>query len=903
VSEFLPFIVVGIATGAVYSLMAAGLLLTFKTSGIFNFGHGAIATAAAYLFYFLHYVRGYNWEVSFILAALVAGLIIGLLMERVARLLANQRTDLQVVGTVGIYLLVEGIATVTYGTGTIRVEQFLPYGNDVFSIGGVDILYSQATITAIGFLLVGALYVLFRWTRTGIAVRAVVDNPDLLSMSGTSAARTRRISWIIGSVFATASGVLLLPFLGLNATVLTLLVVQAFGAAAIGSFSSLPWTFVGGIGIGIVSTLSEKYVVSITWLAGLPEGLPVIILFVVLLVIPRRKLVKRGVAEKMARVEWRARGPFRAGMGACIAVVLLLVPVLVGSNMIGFYTAGIAQAIIILSLGLLVRMSGQVSLCHATFAAIGAVVFSQLVLQQGIPWFAALFIAALVVAPVGALVALPAIRLSGVFLALATFGFGIAVQQLLYPQGFMFGALTIGRSVPRPSFATSNSSFYYVVMGFLVVTAGCIFALQRSRLGRLLRGLGEAPAAVETMGLGSNVTRVIVFSISAFIAAIAGILYSASVHFAVSTDPFFSPFQSLTLLAVLALAPFGAPWYAVFGGVAAVIPGYFPGVNSAYWLDSFFGVSAIFIAVTGGQPAMPEFFRKRLSRLSEVEQLPSSDPPAASHASSRGGHPVGRGLELHGVSVKFGGLTAVDNLTLRAPVGVVTGLIGPNGAGKTSTFDACSGLNTQISGEVKLHAEDITKYGPPARARRGLGRTFQRMHLADSLTVWENVALGREAGLAGSRVGSQLLARRSETHEIHNATSGALELCGISGLASFQAGGLSTGQRRLVELARCLAGDFNVLLLDEPSSGLDEQETRRFLVVLRRILAERGCGILLVEHDMAMVMEICSYIYVLDFGRLIFEGDPNSVIQSSIVQDAYLGTAAIQSTDKGGIIA
>jgi ABC-type branched-subunit amino acid transport system ATPase component len=165
------------------------------------------------------------------------------------------------------------------------------------------------------------------------------------------------------------------------------------------------------------------------------------------------------------------------------------------------------------------------------------------------------------------------------------------------------------------------------------------------------------------------------------------------------------------------------------------------------------------------------------------------------------------------------------------------------------------------------------------------------MALCDRLTVAENVALGRESGLAGGNVLSQLAATRSQRLETEAAAWAAMDLCGIADLAGTQAGALSTGQRRLVELARCLAGRFDILILDEPSSGLDRRETEALARILRRTVEERGCGILLVEHDMELVMSVCAQIYVLDFGRLLFEGDPATVAASPEVQAAYLGYA------------
>lgn len=253
------------------------------------------------------------------------------------------------------------------------------------------------------------------------------------------------------------------------------------------------------------------------------------------------------------------------------------------------------------------------------------------------------------------------------------------------------------------------------------------------------------------------------------------------------------------------------------------------------------------------------------------------------------------GLSVQGLSVRYGGLHAVEDVSLDAPVGRITGLIGPNGAGKTTTFNACTGLVRPSAGGVALAGEDITRLAPQARARRGLGRTFQRMELFDSLTVAENVALGREAGLAGRAPLKHLFATRSERQQVDDLAREALHRCGIEDVASRRTADLSTGHRRLVELARAIAGGFSMLLLDEPSSGLDKDETERFGEILRELVADGDHGILLVEHDMALVMSTCSYLYVLDFGKLLFEGTPEAVADSDVVRAAYLGAEAVAS--------
>jgi ABC-type branched-subunit amino acid transport system ATPase component/branched-subunit amino acid ABC-type transport system permease component len=889
-TDLLPFIISGIATGAIYGLAGTGLVLTYKTSGLFNFGHGALATVAAYLFYALHVEHGLGWEQSFVISVVVAGPLLGLVVERVARNLAQQRTAMKIVGTVGMILIVQGLGTMKYGPDLINVDNYLPKATESFRFADVNVQYKYVIVTGVAIVIVAALYALFRFSRLGLAMRAVVDDPDLLDIKGTSPVRVRRFAWMIGSTLAAVSGVLVLPLVGLEPITLTFLVVSAFGAAALGAFSSIPLTFVGGLVIGVGADICKNYTPNVSWLAGLPPSLPFIALLLVLLVLPRRKLVPPNRVQIRQALEWHAPPRVRGLTGLVVLIPFLLVPAFAGVRL-GFYTVGLTQIIMFLSLGLLVRTSGQVSLCHSTFAAIGAVAFSQLTVQHHVPWLLAVLLASFVAVPVGALIAIPAIRLSGLFLALATLGFAITVERLFYPLNFMFTSAAQGRPVPRPSFAQGDDAYYYLVLAFAIAIAVLMVAIHRGRLGRLLRGMSESPVAVSTAGLNTNVTKMLVFCLSAFLAATSGVLYAASVQNAGAADSHFTSFASIILLATLAIAPFVEPWYAIFIGMTAIIPGYIEGSNTLNIMNVLFGVFAIQVAMQGGPSTMPMRIRAWFARF-ERNQVPGN----ADGAEPDTLRPATRvdssldGLRVEGLTVRFSGLTAVKDFSVHAPVGQITGLIGPNGAGKTTTFNACTGLIRPSAGRILLHGKDISRLNPSARGRAGLGRTFQITELCESLTVAENVALGHESALAGRGWVSQLIATPAQHQANQAATLSAMRLCGISDLAARQAGELSTGQRRLVELARCLAGNFDVLLLDEPSSGLDREETAKFGRVLAQVVAERGVGILLVEHDMSLVMGVCDYIYVLDFGVLLHEGDPASVRSSQQVRSAYLGS-------------
>jgi ABC-type branched-subunit amino acid transport system ATPase component len=338
----------------------------------------------------------------------------------------------------------------------------------------------------------------------------------------------------------------------------------------------------------------------------------------------------------------------------------------------------------------------------------------------------------------------------------------------------------------------------------------------------------------------------------------------------------------------------GAPWDAVVGGfLYTLVPIYFPSSDVANVLGLVFGISAVLYGLTATRDVDYSRIHRFVDRLAgrKPKPIPTVSEPEMDEllTTLRASDTF---FEASGVRVSYGGVVAVDGVSVSVPTGKITGLIGPNGAGKTTFFNACSGAISADTGDVTLDHHRLSHVGVASRARRGLGRTFQRMQLFDSLDVAENVAFGAECGMAGSNPLRHVLGRRGEKRRVEMATEHALELCGLSDFRARNVGSLSTGQRRLVELARCLAGDFRILLLDEPSSGLDPTETLRFGEILRRVVAERNVGILLVEHDMSLVLSICDNIYVIDFGKPIFEGTPQEVVASPVVRSVYLGESS-----------
>ena len=897
-SSWLPLIIPGIAAGSVYALAGVGLVLTYKTSGIFNFAYGALGTIAAYVFYWLNVENSVAWPIAAAIAVLVVGPILGIGFESFGRELARRSVAWQVAATVGLLISVEAVFTIIFGPTERIFPHFLPMST--FRIDSVNVTYEQLIVTLISLFATAGLYVLFRVSRVGMAMRAIVESPKLLSLTGTNPRNVGRWAWVIGCCFATLSGLLLAPDVNLDPTTLTLLIVQAFGAAAIGRFDNLPLTWIGGLVIGVLASIATKYGPSNSILAGLAPSVPFIVLFLVLLLSRRTNFNVRQLTGVAVAPKWRPPPRTQALLAAAVLTFFIFVPSFAGYQ-IGQWTIVLADALLLLSLGLLARVAGQISLCQMSFAAIGATAFSKMAIGAGIPWLLALVLAGLIAIPIGAVLAIPAIRFSGLYLALATFGFGFLLQDMFYPSSVMFG--TVGLDIPLPHLSwlsvDSNTGFYYVVLAITVILMALVVILVRTRLGRLLRGIGDSPVAMRANGSSVNLTLVLVFCLSAFIAAVSGVLNGAVLSQVTGAN--YSPILSLELFVVVMITVGSEPWYALTGAAALVlVPLYLPSSNTAEVLQILFGVTAVTIALMG-QPQIKFVQRVQLwlerakifsggtvALSARVPPLGEVDMAAIAGASDVDDIGLFK-LEVNEIWVRFGGLLAVSGFSITAPTGTITGLIGPNGAGKSTVLGVCTGLITPNQGHVYFGGSDVNRVSTAGRARKGLGRTFQHTELFDSMTVRENVAMGWEAASAGGNITRQFMSSRTDRDSMAARVDRSLQLCELEDIADQQAGSLPSGQRRLVEIARCLAGPFRLLLLDEPSSGLNPSETERLGELLVRLVEQDKIGILLVEHDMSLVMRICSRVQVIELGRPIFVGTPAEVQGSVVVRRAYLG--------------
>jgi branched-subunit amino acid ABC-type transport system permease component len=594
-SDLLPLVFVGLATGSVFAIAALGLVLTFKTSGVFNFAHGAQAAAAAYLMYTLRQEQGWPWPLAALVAVVIVGVGGGLLLERMSQALTGASTTERVVAAIGLLIGLQGLLVMIYGHAAIPMAPFLP--ERLVELPGVNVRLAQLIEMALALLAAGALYVLFRRSRLGLTMQAVVDEPDLLALQGVSPARVRRQAWILGSIFASVSGILVAPTVGLDVNVLTLLVVAAFGAAAVGGFDNLLLTYVGALGIGLAVAVLPGYVGPLAPLTG-QAVFPFLVLFVALVLGPAR-LVQRGGPLVRRTKAPRPLPAITRGSGLAAGVaVLLLLPVFVGSG-IGVYTRALTFVILFASLDLLVRASGQVSLSHMVFAAVGAVVYARAV-SAGIPWPLALLAGGVATVPLGMIVAVPAMLLPGIYLAIATFGFGILVERIAFHSSWMFGhggnlPVAVTPSLPLP--LGREVSYYYLVLGITLACLGLVLLVRRARLGRLLRGLAESPVALSAHGINVNVTRLLVFCLSAFLAGIAGALMGPITGVVSSASYDF--FTSLVLVAVLAISgrrPLLSPFVAAFA--FAVLPWLIDDPVVLDLLPIGFGLAAVIAALS-----------------------------------------------------------------------------------------------------------------------------------------------------------------------------------------------------------------------------------------------------------------------------------------------------------------
>ena len=905
--DHIASLLLGLGNGGVFAALALALVITYRASGVVNFATGAVALYVAFTYAGLRkgellvIVPGLpktvdlGQDLGFWPAAAIslafAALLGALLYLLVFRPLREAPPLARAVASLGVLVVLQGVLAIRQGTNPVSVRPIFPA--ERWELGSIMILsdrfYLALTVVGLAVLLTAA----FRFTRFGLLTRATAESQTGAYVSGVSPDRVALVNWMISAVIAGIAGILIAPVSPLTPVTYTLFVVPALAAAVVGRFQYLVPIVVAGIAIGMLQAEGLSLVANYSWMprSGSSELVPLIVIFVALLVLGGGMPVRGGlVRQRLGRAPRPRSLVLPAAVGtAAGALVLLATAGTWRAAVIGTFIS----AIIGLSFVVVTGYAGQVSLAQLALAGTAAFTLSGLTEGWGVPFPLAPLLAALVATVIGVLVGLPALRLRGLTLGVVTLALAYAIEAVWFRNAdfvsssgarvtppSIFGielGIGAGRDFPRIEFGL-------LCLFTLAVVACGVALLRRSPLGSAMLAVRANERSAAAAGIDVVRVKVLSFAIASFIAGLGGSLlaYRRGV---VSFDSF-TAIGGLALLSTAYLA-----------GVTSVSGGILAGILSASgiafiamdrWVDLgqwFNVISGVLLVITliahpEGVASIGHDLADRLTRWrtrdrgTDAEAIPLHPVPAPTYGDSdeATAEPAAVALQLEDLRVRYGGVVAVDDVSLRARSGTVVGLIGPNGAGKTSVIDAVTGF-APATGSIQLAGRPLDGLAPHARVRAGLARTFQSLELYDDLSVEENVSV--------AAFGSRHADRRT-------AVSRALEQVGIAALRDRPAAELSQGERQLVSIARACVAEPRVLLLDEPAAGLDTSESR-WLGERIRAISSSGAAVLLVDHDVALVLDVCDYVYVLDFGAVIAEGPPEAIRANRAVADAYLG--------------
>jgi branched-chain amino acid transport system permease protein len=566
-SEFLAFTIIGIVTGAIYAIAATGLVVTYSTSGIFNIAHGAIGMLMAFMYWELRVNHHWPAPIALIVVIFIIAPALGAAIERVLiRRLRGASVAQALVVTVGLMVMLLGIGQSIWTPITGRQLQLF-FGQGGFRLLGITVTWHDLITIIAGVAVAIFLWFLLSRTRIGIAMRAVVDDRNLLSLNGARPDRVSMLSWALGASLAALAGILLAPVLQLNHLVLTLLVVNAYAAAMVGRLRSLPMTYVGGLALGLVESYAIGYIHLQGWLIGLRPSIPTFFLFAALLLLPESRLRAARLAGAVSpRVPSRKMSLMG---GAFLIGAAVVFSRLLGSGDLIRVGQGLAFALVMLSLVPLTGYGGQVSLAQMTFAGLGAFAMAKVGANGNIFGLVA---AGGLAAAVGALIALPALRLQGLYLALSTMAFAVLMDNLFFQNVLgNLGSVPVARlKFLGLHFESERVYFVLLAVAFALLSLLVIW-VRRGSFGRKLAAMRDSQVACATLGLSLARTKLMVFMLSAAMAGVAGALFAGLRGAAGPTD--FLMFQSLPILLLAVIGGITTASGALIGGLSFALLG------------------------------------------------------------------------------------------------------------------------------------------------------------------------------------------------------------------------------------------------------------------------------------------------------------------------------------------
>ncbi len=899
--QFLQFALLGLGAGAAYALFALGAVLIYRGSGVVNFAHGALGMISAYTcFRFLHQDRGTNLFVAAVLGIIVAATVGIAFQYLILWRLRRAAAIVRLIATLGLLSVLQAAVQLKYGAANTPVAAFLPHAR--IRWGTIRLNQQLFVLTAIAVAVTLVLWVVNRRTRIGLAITASARNERAAQTLGWSPRSLAAVTWGVGSALAGFAGILVAPLTGLSTTTFTLVVtVASLAAALLGGFESFPLTLVGGLVVGIGESLVTLYKTDIQrWIGrgnitGLNRGVPFLLIVIVLVIRGRGIPLRSHVADRLPRL-----GTGRISIRGVVvgALILLGLLFLVFNNRWAAATSTtLIAGVMVLSIVVLTGYAGQVSLAQWALAGVGALIAGQFV-RHGMAMELAIPLGILLTIPAGVVFALPALRTRGVSLAVVTLGLGFTVSEVIFGNPAFVGNLVDGGTkIGRAKLfgikvdATAHPHRWAVVCLIGLVGAAIVVAnLRRSPTGRRLLAVRTNERAAASLGISVFGVKLYAFGVAAGIAALGGIL----VGFQVSTITYggFNVFASINSIAHAVIGGLGYVLAAVFGALNAsggIGTRIFDLIRIGRW-DQLIGGLILLLILIANQDGVAAVVTEQVGPAMRKLRLASDPKARAPLADPPPSHVAPMPLAVSDLTVRFGSVVAVQNVSFEVRPGEVVGLIGPNGAGKTTVIDAVTGFVSASSGSISLGTAKIDSWNAGRRARAGLRRSFQSLELFEDITVEDNIRSGEEGGSTMSWLTDLVWPREPE---LTPTAVAAIKEFDLEPLLANLPGELPYGRRRLVGIARAVASGPSVIMLDEPAAGLDEVESRELAHLIRRLAIDRQMGVLLVEHDVGLVMSTCDRIVVIDFGRVIASGTPDEIRTDPAVQAAYLGSSDV----------